>query len=395
MASPDKPPSVRTGRPPAEFAARRRRWRIWYTAGVSLVVLAAGGTMAVAIGDGEAAHATLRTSSPAAGLPGGPVSAHPALRWATSDHPASGDPLWVGTVITWSSHQLSGRDARTGAVRWSYRRTDATVCAAAQRQGTAFVLFRRGSNCDELSTFDASTGARGWYRTLADDGAAQMTVGNTGLILTYPGSIHLIVAETGIDRYDRVVQPAGCTISTVAAGSAGVLYTQDCADGRHLVLQDNVADRQSWRVPVGPAVVAASAGQLVTSYDPSGGQLQMRSAADGTLTSLPVLSPTPAGSLGTATEITGATLLPIAGRMYALTPQGVQIWSLASRGPATQQPTNPSTTMIATAAGASQVVVATGTVARSFTFPAASEGARVYPAGAGLLVAGAGVNYLR
>lgn len=366
--------------------------------GVGAVVLATAITFAVVVGNGEAAHATSTTSAAATGLPTGAVSPNPRRVWSTDDQPAVGDPLWVGTVITWSAHQLSGRDAATGAVRWSYRRTDLRICQAGQADGRAYVLFAQGPDCDELSTFDASTGARGWFRTMADNGAGRLLFSSGNLVVVYPTSVHAVYAPSGVDRFPSYAEPANCSITGAAPGSAGVLITQSCPDGAHLLLHAYTDKNQPvWRVPVDAGVRAVAADQPLITYDGASRQLQVRSAT-GDVTTTP--TPTLPGSFGSAVLAGSTTVIGTTAQLTALTATGAAPWAAVATGPATLADAAGSTVLAPTATGAVRLRVDTGEVAAAYSFStspakAAAADTRVFAAGNGLLLAGTTLTYLR
>lgn len=389
---------------PEPLRSRRRRLRLTYSVVVGVAVLAVALTMALVIGTGEAAHATLITSTAAAPVPTGTVRSSPSVGWSTGDRPAEGDPLWVGTVVTYSEHQLSGRDALTGAVRWSYRRDDLSVCDAAQQDGRAFVLFRRDGNCDELSTFDSGTGARGWFRTLADDGDGRLAFGGSGLVVTYPHSFHVVDLPRGVEFYSTATQPAGCTVTSIAPGGDGVLLTEHCGDGDHLVMYDYTgsqgAPRVSFRTSVPASLRAVDASTYAVTYDTRSGALTRHDLGTGTAVGTPSLSPTPTGDPGPTTTTAATSLLELGPRLYGVSRTSDAAWTLPDVvGPAAPVDRNGVQVMVATTTGAQLVTTATGAVVTSYRFGPPTDGTRVYPAGNGLVVASPvgdrGLAYLR
>lgn len=399
--------AVPTSELPPAFVAARRRARRRYAVVVTVAVLAVAVTMGLVIGTGEAAHATLVTGTAAPTVPGGTIRSTPTTVWRTGDRPAGDTPLWVGTVVTWSQHRIVGRDAATGAVRWSYTRTDLTVCDAAQRDGRAFVLFGRDGDCDEISTFDAQTGRRDWFRTLPDSGAGRLQFGSTGLVIAYATSFHAMRADIGIDRFPSVPTTApDCRFTAVVAGSSGVVTSERCPDGTHLALwDDNGADgqaKQLWRVGVDAGVVAVAATDVaVEGYDPVSGALTSRATTGGGIQVAPALQPAPSGPAGPTLTLGDAVVLELGDRVYVLAPGGDVLWSAGSTGPPSQTSEVRASVVVPTADGADLRDATTGSVTASYTVPGPSGspthgGTQVFVAGGGLLAADpSGLSYLR
>ena len=390
---------------PPELVARRRRARLLYGAVVTVLVLAAGLTAGIVIGTGESAHATLVTGTAAPAVPGGTVRPAPTQVWRTADHAAGENPLWVGTAVTWSAHTLAGRDATSGAIRWSYTRTDLSICDAAQFNGRAFVLFGRDGDCDELSTFDSQTGRRGWFRTLPDHGAGTLQFGGTGLLISYATSFHAMTTAQGYDRFPSVpTTAADCRFTSVVAGTTGIVAAERCDDGQHLAMWSNDgADsqpRQVWRVDA-PAGVTAVAETNVAAfgYDPVTGTLTRYSVDKGTSLGAVALDPATTGPAGRGQVVGSDLLLDLGDRAYDLSDGSALRWSVASVGPPTITGGDVTRALVPTSAGAALVDFATGQTLSTYTLPASSGeaagGPLVYAAGAGLLVADGGLAYLR
>ncbi|MBN9619611.1 MAG: hypothetical protein J0H43_07750, partial [Actinobacteria bacterium] len=168
------------------YRARLRRARIIYATVLATLAAVVVTTVSIVWSRGEIAHTSLRTArTPAPATPLVLPSAHQTLAWRSGDHAAMGNPFWRGTVVTFGRHAVRGRVARTGAITWSYTRTDRTVCTAAQTQGATVVVYRDSGNCDELTALDSGTGARRWTRTLDEDG---MPVNGTPRVTVTPGT---------------------------------------------------------------------------------------------------------------------------------------------------------------------------------------------------------------
>ncbi|MGH3787815.1 MAG: Rv3212 family protein [Pseudonocardiaceae bacterium] len=79
--------------------------------------------------------------------------------------PATPVPLVQdGTVVTGAAGVVAGRDLRSGAVRWSYRR-DRPLCTVAAAFGKVLTVYRRGETCSEVTALHWTDGRRGPQRT--------------------------------------------------------------------------------------------------------------------------------------------------------------------------------------------------------------------------------------
>lgn len=140
---------------------------------------------------------------------------------------AAGDGAVVG-----DGSSVSWRDARTGAERWSYTR-DLPLCTVATAFGKVLAAYRNDEYCSELSSLDATTGARGPARTL-DARPGTRLIGDGPVVAT--GQDYLEAMRSDLVRtveYGTVRaieepddQPrSGCSFSSfaVAPARAGVL----------------------------------------------------------------------------------------------------------------------------------------------------------------------------
>ncbi len=314
------PPSARALR---DYRSRLRPWRIGYAAALVAVVAAALVVVKIAYAHGELSHATLSTAPSAApSVPMSSPSATLTRAWSSPDHTAIGTPFYGGTVITYSTHTVAGRDAWTGKVLWSYTRTDRITCTAAQVNGVTIAVYALNGNCDELTALDSQTGARRWTRTLDKDahtinGHPQFAVGQDTFMVTTPQAIYAIspdgTADQGNGGLDRwVFAQQGCTINAAVLGSAGALISQTCAHpdcsgqkfcgaGPQLLLRDPFAGEQSdssknkgnpdqiiWN-HIGNAMTPVSADGVISAIDPAKDSLTTFGAKKGkTLAALPL-----------------------------------------------------------------------------------------------------------
>jgi hypothetical protein len=224
-----------------QYVTAMRRQRRWYFLIVGAIVAVAVAVVAIVMATSEISHVQLHAATSAAPqVPQGQLNPTPKLAWNSSDATAIGEPFYQGTVVTYSVHAAIGRNALSGAVRWSYSRTDRVVCTVTQQQGKTLAIFAKDGNCDELTTLDTATGKRLGVRTLVDNGHPVFTALPDTLVITTPEVVHAIDPDSGYDRW-LYEQPDGCRTTGVALGSGGALIGQQCADGGHLLLRDRYA----------------------------------------------------------------------------------------------------------------------------------------------------------
>jgi hypothetical protein len=154
--------------PPAP--ERRTRWDLTATAVLALVVLAVWSTLWWASG---ARRTTLSTApGPAVGDTPGPIkSGSPAQvpaalteAWRVRS-PVTPVPLVQGgTVVTAAAGMVAGRDLRSGALRWSYRR-DRSLCTVTAAFHQVVAVYQRGETCSEATALNWADGQRGPQRT--------------------------------------------------------------------------------------------------------------------------------------------------------------------------------------------------------------------------------------
>lgn len=408
----------------ARYAASMRRKRIGYFTLVAVMVIGLGVFARIAYSRGEVAHASLHTVSRApAALGLDSASPDQQQLWRTGDHVGAGTPLSGGTVITYSTHTVRGRDARTGTQTWSYTRTDRTVCNAIQLDGTTVAVFAVHGNCDEVSAFDSGTGARRWARTLDKDGMPldghpTYQWAPSTLMITSRTAIYAINPSTGVDiwTYTRF----GCRIDRAVLGSSGALISQNCTTprcknvkfcqpGPQLLLRDAMAsngedskpnaDQLKWN-DFGNTDVPVSADQVISAANRTTRELDTFRAANGKPATSVRLSPAPAslstGALSAASATIDAEVVWIDGTTYVIRDgRSTPVWSASTLSAPTvvsnagqQSPALPAARItVPTADGVAELDGNTGKVRQRFPVPAPGTAAIVYPLGAGLLVA--------
>ncbi len=140
-----------------------------------------------------------------------------------------------------------------------------------------------------------------------------------------------------------------------------------------------------------------SADGLVTALNPVTNQLQVYSAADGSIEQTQDLTPLPvltggAASISNQVDDSGE-LVTIAGVAYALEAKtGAQLWSLSGASRPTTQYANP---YVITDRGISQLDSATGTATSTSAIAAPPAGSIAYKLGSGFVVSGSSTTVYR
>ena len=381
----------------AEYRRRTGRSMRIYAAVLVLIVVAAFVFVKVAYARGELNHTSAQTAPAATAVPSAATASTLGLRWQTADHPAGGDPYADGIVVTWSEHTVNGRDARTGAVRWHYTRSDQTICSVLQQDSSTIAIYRRDANCDEVTGFTTSTGATKWFRTLKDDGTTATASGPNVVLSVATNTVHVFDNAGGLDRWFWTA-PAGCTVTRALAGTQGVLIGLDCAATHQLVLRGLIDDSTKWTITTATAIVPIGSGAVVAGLDPTTGAVHTYSTAKGAdsitghLTGIADLAAVAAALPAAATTVEGSDpgQQPVeyawAGRLISLSANGKVRWS-ATAG---SQPWLFGADLVG-AGAAGQVVLhrsSDGVAQQTVALSGAPATARPYPVGVGVLVAG-------
>ena len=387
--------------------------RIYLGVLVLLVLLAfIGVRLAYAHGElNKVSFGTAPAPSPvAAGLPA------PALKlaWHTDDTAAGGTPYDSGVVVSYAEHTVNGRDAVTGAVRWHYTRSDETLCSVLQQDDTTIAIYRRKGNCDEVTGFVTATGQPKWYRTLTDNGTTAAASTSNVVLTVNAHIVHAFDNAGGLDRWDWTV-PTNCAVQHALVGSQGVLVSMECGGNHQLALHDLIADTVKWTVNTPAAMLPIASDAFIAALDLTTGSVYRYTADKGAASKSVHLAGVGSGSFGgggtsaggsmptaaagvTATDVAGqpVQLVLIQPRLFAFFQDGSLRWTVAATGPAWPV----ADAFLASRSGPNQVVLRrtdSGQAQRvsTLTPPAGSASGRVFPVGAGLLLADAGTALYR
>ncbi|MCW2538854.1 MAG: hypothetical protein JWN95_579 [Frankiales bacterium] len=341
VIAPDEPTVL------ADYRRRTRRsMRIWGAIVLVLVLLAIG-AVRLAYSHGDITKVSKQSAAPVSAIPPAALASTLRLGWHTGDRAASGTPYADGIVVTWSAHTVSGRDARTGAVRWYYTRSDRQLCGVVQQDGSTIAIYRHDGNCDEVTGFVTGTGVAKWYRTLIDDGDLALSSASNVVLMVSATGVHAIDNAGGLDRWD-FESPSGCLVDRALMGSAGVLISYHCGAQYHLALHQLTGDSMQWTIDSSAEAVPMTAGQFVSSADPASGALNVYTASkDGSATATPhgTLPSTIHGGLTklprsqAALEVgdnDGVQVIDVNGRLVALRNDTTVAWQLAVAGPVSQ-----------------------------------------------------------
>ncbi|AXX28147.1 PQQ-binding-like beta-propeller repeat protein [Actinosynnema pretiosum subsp. pretiosum] len=226
---PVPPPSARPWRTRRDYAA------------VALVVVGAllGGLLVWLTSD---VRATTSQTGPSE-LPALPeaTALPPSLSevWRAASPATPGPVVANGVVVTGEGGEVVGRDPLTGDVRWRYGR-DLPLCTVGTAWNRPFAVHTKGTNCSEVTSLDAASGARGPQR----DGDAEL-----GTRLLNEGSHVVVTGERYFEVYRRddlvrsmeygqlraIVNPnkqprTNCTYGSFAVTGGKVAVLERCPD---------------------------------------------------------------------------------------------------------------------------------------------------------------------
>lgn len=229
--------------------APERRTRVDLVAAALLVVV----VLAVATTlwwTSDARHTQLVTAAdssvPASSVPAQQASGGARLPvtlteiWRASS-PATPVPLTEdGTVATGSGGEVAGRDAGSGAVRWSYQR-DLPLCTVGAAFQRVVAVYRKDRICSEVTTLRWADGRRGPQRTGPVEAPTRLIADSDHVATT--GRRYLEVWRTDLVRtlaYGRLPTPAqprtqprpDCTHGSLALSAGRLAVIEYCPDER-------------------------------------------------------------------------------------------------------------------------------------------------------------------
>jgi outer membrane protein assembly factor BamB len=317
--------------------------------------------------------------APPPGLHDGSLPATVRALWSAplpASAPATGAVADGATVVVADSAGVSGRDARTGAQRWSYHRGNARLCAWTIRDHVVVASFGKAHGCTDLTALDAGTGARRWYRN-ADLGRQVDLSSAPGVVVARSDDQLLAVdTATGLNRW--ATSKPGCRYDPVLVGNLGAVAVLHCATSTTIVSHDTYADSQRWSVPAAgsdPVLLAVTDAQAavltgdrprtLTLYDAGGHRVAQ--TTDARLAG-PDRPGWPAGiSAG------GLLVVWTGERAVAVDPAGARVrWDVPATGPPV---VDSGQVLVPAATGYLDVAPATGAVARRAAGPAPPRGA--------------------
>lgn len=262
----------------------------------------------------DAAGTSSTRADPPVAAPPEPAAVPPAFveAWRA---PSGATPIPVATgsaAVTADGSTVVGRDARTGAERWTYHR-DLPLCTAAagfpaadDSRGRVLVLHQRGEWCSELAALRPDTGERAAARNPDLRPGTRLVGADT--LLAGTGTDFLEVLRSDLVRtleYGAVTAPAqpgrqprsGCLFGSVALvqDRLGVLATCPDEDRDRLTVldpdgsegADSPQEAFSVPVPSGSVLVALSARRAAVAT-PDDGVLRLHDPDGAVLATLPL-----------------------------------------------------------------------------------------------------------
>ena len=194
---------------------RRTRWDLTAAAVLAVAVLAIS---AVLWWVSDARRTVVTTAPGASGTLNGsawddqtlPMGQLPSVLFEAWRAPSPATPIPVataGSVVTGAEGMVAGRDFRSGAIRWSYRR-DLPLCTVVAAFHQVVAVYRRGETCSEVTALDGASGRRGPQRTGPVEAPTRLVA--AGHLLAASGQRYLEVWRSDLVRtleYGRLPTP--------------------------------------------------------------------------------------------------------------------------------------------------------------------------------------------
>ncbi|RKT52681.1 PQQ-binding-like beta-propeller repeat protein [Saccharothrix australiensis] len=340
--------------------------RTWRTRGdyLALALLVVGvlvaSTLVWAFSD---ARHTVSQTGPSQVTPLPPATVLPPTLAEVWRAPSGATPAPVAldsVVVTGHDGEVVGRDALTGDVRWRYSR-NWPLCTVSTAWGKAFALYRKDTNCSELTTLDMASGKRGPQRNgdaaldtrLLDEGSHVVTTGET-YFEVYRRDDLVRSLEYGTLRaiVNANKQPRpGCRYGSFAVSSGKVAVVERChhqdpsdritvlkpnpekSDEPHVLSSVIIGEKDARVVAVtGNRVAVAAPGKLIV-FDAETGGLVQEHPVDVTADEL---RGDPPGRVVPTLTSTANVYWFTGSRTVALSLVDLSpVWSTPSRGPGT------------------------------------------------------------
>ncbi|WP_143030042.1 hypothetical protein [Pseudonocardia oroxyli] len=263
-----------------ELPERRRRRDLAVAAFVVLLVVA------VAVGYGLISPAARTESVPADApgveppvaevVPAGFVEAWRAPSGATPQPVVSGPG-----VVTADGDAVVGRDATTGAPRWSYTR-DRPLCTVGAGFGQVLALYATadGAWCSELSALNPDLGTRGPAANPDVGAGARLAASGSVVVASSPTYLETLRSDLVTTlQYGAVTAPAqpdrqprpDCTHTSVALGAGRLGVVESCpaeaADRLTLLRPDGTGDADTPTVEFSVPLSTRGAQLVAVSVD--------------------------------------------------------------------------------------------------------------------------------
>lgn len=300
---------------------------VWTAATVVLVVVAA------LLWRGSDAAATQSTTAAPAGIPSGTPAGAVSQVWSAGGRLIPDTVVQDGVVLVGSTHGVRALDLTTGREAWHYTRSNARMCGLTATDGLAVAVFATARRCDEAVALFADTGVRKWTRSV--DFVPEMRLSSTeGIALASSPGGFVVLDPVGDGVRWRYPAPGGCRLLGAQAGDTGIAVLEHCAgaDGVQLRLFGGYAGEKHWNLDIAVPETQATKAQLLGADGVVtvvvGGELQVRSAADGK-----VLVRQPARGRIEQRSAGGVPFLLVDGELRALDPaSGTAVWTAPAIG---------------------------------------------------------------
>lgn len=249
-----------TGGRPFDAARRRRRDRV-VAAGIAVGVLVAGLSIYLT-SDGRATTDATGSAEPVPTTASTPPTSLRQLWTLPTDATLGAVASPYGVVVTTDATTVYGHDATTGALRWSYGRSNLPLCAVGSGDVDAPGVNRRGvvrgvmvvseedGWCSQVMLLDPATGERHYVRTSPDQPGGALVFGGP-----YAGWVGPTLAELWRDDLVRTIQygdePAptkpnaqrlGCEFTDLAVADKQFATVEHCTGTANAQVVVNWAD---------------------------------------------------------------------------------------------------------------------------------------------------------